>query len=346
MSQNPKERFLNACFGRPVDRPPVWMMRQAGRYLPEYRAIRARTDTLSMMKTPSIAAEITLQPLEAVGVEAAILYSDILVVPDALGQPLQFKEGEGPVFEWSVNTFEALGKLKEDGFLDRLDFVAETLHRIKMRLPRDYPLLGFAGAPFTVANYMVAERGEAKGGEAIGRLRYQNPALLKALLERLTEKTLAYFEFQIASGVDALQLFDTWAGSLSLSEYAEWAFPYQKAIVDALRDRGVPLILYMKDSAHLLEKAREVGVTVLSVDWRVSLPELRRRMPTQALQGNLDPNALFAPAEKIKEFTHYMISSIQNINGYIANLGHGILPKTPIFGARAFVEAVKGWRGP
>lgn len=335
----PKTRFLNACMGAPVDRPPVWMMRQAGRYLPEYRAIRKAHSTLTMMKTPSIACEITLQPVELMGVDAAILYSDILMVPDAMGLGLNFEEGRGPVFARRVKEKADVDFLSIENTVDRTDYVFKTIELIKTQLSPDYPLLGFAGAPFTVASYMVEE-----GAEGLKKLLFADRGLVHALLEKVTLATIDYLSAQVKAGVDAVQLFDTWAGELSAGDFAEFAFPYQKRVIEAVNALQVPTILYIKNGSPFLEQMVETGVKIVSLDWRISIPEaIRRTGGRVALQGNLDPMALYAPEEEIVRRTKAMLQSAKGAPGYIANLGHGILPDIPVSHAKAFIETVKNF---
>lgn len=337
----PKERFLNACACKPVDRAPVWMMRQAGRYLPQYRAIRSQHATLEMMKTPEIACEITLQPVDLVGVDAAILYSDILMVPDAMGLPVDFKEGVGPVFSWLVSRPEDLDRLCADGIQSRVSFVYQTIELIRQKLGNDFPLLGFAGAPFTVATYMVGSKG-AHDCIEIKRMMGQSPAFMKALLDQITDATIDYLAGQVDAGVDAIQLFDTWAGVLSIEDYKTWAHPYTKKILAAIRRLGVPTILYVKGGGPYLECMAEANPDVIGLDWRVSIPEARARTQGKvALQGNLDPAFLYRPIPEIKTLTDAMMASNQNQPGYIVNLGHGILPDIPVDHARVFIDTAK-----
>lgn len=330
----PKDRFLNACAGKPVDRPPVWMMRQAGRYLPEYRAIRDRYSTLDMMKTPALAAEITLQPLRALGVDAAILYSDILMIPDAMGLGLDFKEGIGPVFRGPICSEADIARLETDGILDRLSFVMEGIRLVKSGLPADYPFIGFAGGPFTVASYMVSD---------LRKMMTERPAWVQTLLEKISRATIDYLTAQVRAGVDVIQLFDTWAGTLSREDYVRWAFPYEKEVIASLWALSAPTILYLKGTAPLFEAMIGVGSDVISIDCDFALSEARRQSRGQvALQGNLDSKILLAPIETIRRETRRMLSEAQGLPGYIANLGHGILPETPVAHARAFVETVQG----
>jgi uroporphyrinogen decarboxylase len=338
---NPKQRFLSACRRDEVDRPPVWMMRQAGRYLPEYRAIKEKHQTKAMMQTPEIACEITLQPVKRLGVDAAILYSDILMIPDAMGLGLDFAVGEGPMFSFAVDSQEALAHLQTQNLNTRLDFVFQTIHFCLKKLPSDYPLLGFAGAPFTVASYMVA----GKAGhevEPVKSLAYREPKIFHALMAVLTKATIDYLIEQANAGVAAVQVFDTWAGTLSLADYQKFAQPYSETIFTALKKQGIPAIHYIKAGGHLLDAMAEMSSSVMGVDWRVSLAD--ERLNKQAIQGGFDPDWLLAPHDFIKEKVHAMLTSVPNPKkGYIVNLGHGIGQKTPVENAQFFIDEAKAF---
>lgn len=335
-----KERFLKACRREPVDRPPVWMMRQAGRYLPEYRQVRESKSTLEMMKDPATACEITLQPIDRVDVDAAILYSDILMLPEAMGPKLDFVRDVGPVFEKPVRTPGEVETLKEDA-ASRCGFVYETIRLIRKRIGEDFPLLGFAGAPFTVGAYMVGGDGSYDGNR-IKRLAYEDLQTFRRLMEKLTYATIDYLSRQIEAGVDAVQLFDTWGGTLSTNEYTSLALPYTREIFKAIRKRKVPSIFYIKGGGHLFEKMIEAGPDVVSIDWRLGLADAKRIAGGRVgIQGNLDPAQLYAPVEKIAAAVEKMIGEWGQGAGYIVNLGHGILEDIPVPHAQAFVAAAK-----
>lgn len=338
----PKERFLNACLNKEVDRPPVWLMRQAGRYLPEYRAIKERHTTKEMMQTPEIASEITRQPVVSLGVDAAILYSDILLIPDAMGMGLGFSPGEGPVFEFAIRDCDSLNRLKTGDVNQRLDFVFKTIKLCLKKLPQDFPLIGFAGAPFTVACYMIAG-GAKKGFSDVKTFAWTQPKVFHALMREITDATIAYLLEQVQAGVVAVQLFDTWAGLLSAHDYRELAKPYTGKIFRALRSAYIPSIHYAKESTHLLDEILDVSADVISVDERMALKTLRDRTKNQvAIQGNLDPDVLLSTPEIIRERVRKMLTSLDNPKkGYIVNLGHGIGPTTPVKNARCFVAAAK-----
>lgn len=337
----PKQRFLGAARREPVDRPPVWMMRQAGRYLPEYRAIRKKMSTLEMMKDPQTACEITLQPVELVGVDAAILYSDILIVPEAMGLSLDFVQGVGPVFSHPVRSRAEAEGLSEKNVPSRCPFVFEALSLIRKKVGPDFPVLGFAGAPFTVAAYVVGGDG-SHDGNRIKKLAYSDLKTFRILMEKLTLATIDYLSAQITAGADAVQLFDTWAGTLTTEEYVQYALPYVREILGAIRKKGTPTILYIKGGTHLFSKMLEGRPDVISLDWRMSLGDARQIANDDvAIQGNLDPAKLYAPIPVIEESVRHMMRDWGKGPGYIVNLGHGIMPDVPVEHAKAFIEAAK-----
>lgn len=332
----PRERFLAAASGRPVDRPPVWVMRQAGRYLPEYRAVKERHSFQEMCRTPELAAEVTLQPLRRFPLDAAILFSDILVIPEALGVGVEYREG-GPVLSRALRRPDDLATLETTGLMERLAFVPAALQAIRASLGADRALLGFAGAPFTLAVYMI-EGGASKQFLETKRLLYAQPAVLHALLARLTDAVIPYLLAQAEAGADAVQLFDTWAGELAPAVFRAFTLPYVQRIAEALREAGVPLIYYINGAAGLLDAMAESGASVLGVDWRCELASvaMRTRLP---LQGNLDPFLLFAPEAAIEAEVRRVHESLAG-HPHLFNLGHGIFPQAPLTGMDAFVRAV------
>lgn len=335
---NPKQRFIAAAKNQEVDRPPVWLMRQAGRYLPEYRAVKAMHPTKKMMQTPEIASEITLQPVGILGVDAAILYSDILMIPDALGMGLDFAAGEGPTFQFPLNHQNALNRLNPTNLNQRLSYVFTSIKLCLQKLPADFPLLGFAGAPFTVACYMIAGRGSKNFAEA-KTLAWQEPKLFAALLDLLTEATINYLVEQANAGVVAVQLFDTWAGLLAPEDYNTLAKPYAERVFAALKKQGIPSIYYLKGGDYLLESMATLPVDVIGVDWRVDLKTVRARTGhTHAIQGNFDPDLLMTSPQLIETRLKKMLSKIPDAKkGYIINLGHGVEQHTPVENVRYFV---------
>jgi uroporphyrinogen decarboxylase len=334
------ERMLRACRGEPVDRPPVWLMRQAGRYLPEYRAVRAGVSFLDSCRDVERAVEISLQPLRLVGTEAVILFSDIFVPVLALDVGVDFRPG--PVIERPIRTRADVERLAEPDLGRSIPYVFEILRRLRAALePEQVPLLGFAGAPFTLAAYLVEGHG-SRHFAALKRMLYAEPAVLAALLERLTDLTVAYLDAQIEAGAQVVQLFDTWAGLLSPADYRRWVLPTHRAIAARVDRARAPLILYVNDGAHVLDEMAESGADVLSLDWRVELGEAARRVAGRAsLQGNLDPCALAAPPAAITEMVAALARAAAPARGHVLNLGHGCLPETPVEGVRAFTAAAR-----
>jgi uroporphyrinogen decarboxylase len=334
------ERMLRACRGEPVDRPPVWLMRQAGRYLAEYRAVRAGISFLDSCRDVERAVEISLQPLRLVGTEAVILFSDIFVPVLALDVELDFQPG--PVIARPIRTLADVEKLAEPDLDGSIPYVFEILRRLRAALePEQVPLLGFAGAPFTLAAYLVEGHG-SRHFSVLKRLLYAEPDILRALLERLTDMTVAYLNAQIDAGAQVVQLFDTWAGLLSPADYRTWVLPNHQAIAERVDRTRAPLILYVNDGAHVVDEMAESGADVLSLDWRVELTDAARRVGRRAsLQGNLDPCALAAPPAAIAGMVRDLARAAAPARGHVLNLGHGCLPETPVEGVRAFTAAAR-----
>ncbi|MGH9362117.1 MAG: uroporphyrinogen decarboxylase, partial [Thermoanaerobaculia bacterium] len=327
-----------AARGRNRGRPAVWILRQAGRYLKEYRDLRARHSFKRLCEDPVLATEVSLLPHRLLDVDAVIVFYDILIPLERMGAPLEFTD-EGPVFSQPVASERDLDRL---GPLDpgrHTAAILDTLGRLKRELGGSKPVLGFAGAPFTLAAYLI--EGElGKAGEGIRRAIHRSPEFVHRLLDRLAEASGAYLRAQLEAGADLVQLFDTWAGLLAAEDYRAFALPYQKRVLESLPP-GPPRILYVGGSAHVVEELGLAGAEVVSLDWRGSLGGARARLgPGIALQGNLDPAALFAPPETVKERTRAMLEGRRGDPAYIANLGHGILPDTPVESARAMVDAV------
>ena len=330
-----KELFLRACRCEPVPRLPVWMMRQAGRYLPEYREIRARHSFLEVCKTPDLAVEVSLQPLRRLGVDAVIIFSDILIPAEAMGLPLELGDA-GPNLPQPVRNEADVKKLRAFDPEMETGFLMEALRRTVKQVGPDVPVLGFAASPWTLACYMVEGRAH-EGFPAVKRFLYGEPKLFRELLHRIAEATILYLKGQIKAGVAAVQLFDTWSGELDLHDYSEFVLPAVQEIISGL-GTAVPVIYYTKASHHLLPAVIRSGAHVLSVDWRVSLDDLRALAgPRVALQGNLDPAVLFAPREKIRQTTLDIVAELGG-HGHILNLGHGILQHTPVENAQLFIH--------
>src|SRR6266446_10111763 len=337
---NRKELFLRACRREVVPRVPVWMMRQAGRYLPEYRESRAKHAFLEVCKTPQLAAEVSIQPFRRLGVDAVIVFSDILILAEAMGLPLELGDA-GPNLPNPVRSKLDVDRLKIFDPEAETGFLPEAIRRIVKSVGPEVPVLGFAGAPWTLACYMV--EGKAKEGFAtVKSFLYREPKTFRLLLHRIAQATIPYLQAQIAAGAAAIQLFDTWCGELNLPDYEEFALPPVQEIIAGLAG-SVPVIYYTKASQHLLPAAARSGADVLSVDWRVELAEIRKTLgPKIALQGNVDPAVLLAPPEKIRDVTLATVNSLGG-HGHILNLGHGILQNTPVENAQLFIET--GQRG-
>jgi len=331
--------FLAACRRRPTDVTPVWLMRQAGRFLPEYRAIRARLGFLELCKSPDAAAEVTLLPVERLGVDAAILFADILLVAEPMGVGLEFPRGEGPVIRRPVRSRADVDRLIESDPAETLPFVFETVRRVRAALANRVPLIGFAGAPFTVASYLV-EGGASRDYLWTKRLMHADPEAWHALLALLARTTARYLNGQIAAGAHAVQLFDSWVGCLSPDDYRELVAPHTRAVIEALSP-GVPVIHFGTGTGGLLEAMREAGGDVIGLDWRVDLGEAWARVGHDvAVQGNLDPAVLLAPPAEIRRCVRAILARANGRPGHIFNLGHGVLPETPVDHVVAMVDAV------
>ncbi|HWY42310.1 MAG TPA: uroporphyrinogen decarboxylase [Candidatus Sulfotelmatobacter sp.] len=330
-----KELFLRACRGEALARVPVWMMRQAGRYLPEYRELRANHAFLEVCKTPELAVEVSLQPFRRLGVDAVIVFSDILIVAEAMGLPLELGDA-GPNLPSPVRSAGDVAKLKQFDAETETRFLMDAIRMLSREVGPTVPVLGFAAAPWTLACYMV--EGRTKEGFATVKSFLQSkPRAFRDLLHRIALATIGYLKAQISAGAAAVQLFDTWCGELSLSDYEEFALPPVQEII-----RGVggatPVIYYTKASHHLLPAVARSGASVLSVDWRVNLAELRKLAGARlAIQGNLDPALLFAPREVLHAKTEEILRQLGGV-GHILNLGHGILPTTPVENAQLFIQ--------
>lgn len=325
------DRFLRALMREPVDLTPVWMMRQAGRYLPEYRATRSQAgDFMSLCKNPDLACEVTLQPLRRFPLDAAILFSDILTIPDAMGLGLYFETGEGPKFKKTIRTaadVDAIGPLNVSA---DLDYVLNAVKVIRRELNGEVPLIGFSGSPWTLATYMV-EGGSSKDFRHLKRMIYDDPQTAHRLLEKLAVAVTEYLNQQILAGAQAVQIFDTWGGALSSPAYQEFSLDYMAKIVSGLirehEGRKVPVILFTKGGGLWLEKIASTGCDALGLDWTVELADARKRVGGQvALQGNMDPAMLYASPARIREEVARLLESYGQGSGHVFNLGHGITP--------------------
>nr|WP_286946919.1 uroporphyrinogen decarboxylase [Pseudomonas sp. UBA6718] len=346
MSALKNDRFLRALLKQPVDVTPVWMMRQAGRYLPEYRATRARAgDFVSLMKNPELACEVTIQPLDRYPqIDAAILFSDILTIPDAMGQGLYFETGEGPRFKKVVSSMADIEALPIPDSEQDLGYVMDAVRTIRRELNGRVPLIGFTGSPWTLATYMV-EGGSSRDFRKSKAMLYDNPQAMHALLDKLARSITVYLNGQIQAGAQAVQIFDSWGGALSSAAYQEFSLRYMKQIIDGLireyDGRRVPVILFTKGGGLWLESMADTGAEALGLDWTCDIGSARQRVGDKvALQGNMDPAVLHAKPAAIRAEVARILAAYGPGNGQVFNLGHGITPEVPPEHAKAFFEAV------
>ena len=336
-----KHLFLRALDGESVERPPVWMMRQAGRYLPDFMKLKAKYDFFTRCQTPELATEITVMPIDQIGVDAAILFSDILVIPQALGVHVEMKPNVGPWIEKPIKSMADVANLAVPDVDDALHYVFESIIMTKKELNNRVPLIGFAGAPWTILCYMVQGQG-SKTFDKAKAFCYQQPEAAHLLLQKITDTTIAYLKRKVECGVDAVQVFDSWGGLLSPYDYELFSYQYIKQIVDALKP-VTKVIVFGKGTWFAMNKMAHSGASAVGVDWTVN-PDIARKLTDNAvtLQGNFDPNRLLSPIPEIKKMVKEMIDGF-GTDKYVANLGHGILPNIPVDHARAFVEAVQNY---
>ncbi|HLR87159.1 MAG TPA: uroporphyrinogen decarboxylase [Wenzhouxiangella sp.] len=338
--------FMRALRRESVDRTPLWMMRQAGRYLPEYRATRSRAgDFLTLASTPELACEVTLQPIERYGFDASILFSDILILPHVMGLGLRFTPGEGPWFERPLKSAADVHKLPMPDPEDDTGYVMDAVRLIRQSLPEDVPLIGFAGSPWTVATYMIESQGGKNHADA-RRFLLAEPEASDALMKHLADATVDYLVAQVKAGADALMIFDSWGGVLSTTMYKRFSLASQQRIVDGVKQAcpDTPLILFGKDCGQHLEKLADTGCTALGVDWTMDMSEARERVGHKvALQGNLDPAVLLTSPEVIATETRRVLDSYGPSPGHIFNLGHGITPQVPPEHVTVLVETVRDY---
>ena len=345
MTQLQNDTFLRALLREPVDYTPVWMMRQAGRYLPEYRATRAKAGSfMDLCKNPELACEVTLQPLDRYPLDAAILFSDILTVPDAMGLGLYFAEGEGPNFERPVRTAADVEKLPIPDPEGELKYVMDAVSTIRGALNGRVPLIGFSGSPWTLATYMVEGSG-SKNFSKIKAMMFDQPALLHRLLEKVADSVTTYLNAQVARGAQATMIFDTWGGSLAPANYREFSLAYMQRVVEGLtreaEGRKVPVILFTKNGGQWLGDMAKTGCDALGVDWTTDLADARRMVEDRvALQGNMDPCTLYASPERIREEVARVLASYGHGSGHVFNLGHGITPDVDPERPAAMIAAV------
>jgi len=345
MASLENDRFLRALLREPVDRTPLWMMRQAGRYLPEYREIRAEAGSfMNLCTNPELACEVTLQPLRRYAMDAAILFSDILTVPDALGLGLYFSEGEGPRFERPISTAAEINALDPARAASELGYVMDAVSLIRKELKGSIPLIGFAGSPWTLATYMV-EGGSSKDFAKVKSLAFNEPELMHQLLSKLATSVAAYLSEQIHSGAQAVQIFDTWGGALSHNAYREFSLRYMTEIIEQLPreadGRKVPVIVFTKGGGQWLEAIADCGADAVGLDWTTDIGAARERVGDRVcLQGNMDPTLLNASPERIREEVRQILTSFGEGNGHVFNLGHGITPGIDPDHVAAMVDAV------
>jgi uroporphyrinogen decarboxylase len=345
MSELKNDRFLRALQRQPVDVTPVWMMRQAGRYLPEYRATRARAgDFMALCTNPELACEVTLQPLERYALDAAILFSDILTVPDAMGLGLYFETGEGPRFRKTVRTEADVAALPIPDPEKDLGYVMNAVRTIRRELNGRLPLIGFSGSPWTLATYMI-EGGGSKDFRRAKTMAFDQPQVMHALLDKLAQSVTTYLNGQIKAGAQAVQIFDTWGGALSYQAYLEFSLPYMHKIVANLisenEGRKVPVILFTKNGGPWLEQIAESGTDAVGLDWSVDIGAVRKQIGDRvALQGNMDPQMLYANPERIRREVKSILASFGVGSGHVFNLGHGITPEVDPASAGVFIDAV------
>ena len=344
MSENKDFRFLKACRGQPVDATPVWFMRQAGRYMKAYRDLKEKYSFLEMCKTPELATEVTLQPVNALEIDAAIIFADILLPLEPMGTGLEFTAGDGPVVPRPVKDAKAVEKLLPVNAEEQLGFVGDAIRMVRSEISGKVPLIGFAGAPFTLCSYMI-EGGKSKDFTATKMMMFEAPEIWKLLMEKVCTTLIDYLKMQVKAGAQALQIFDSWVGCVSPYDYSKFILPYTRKVIDGLKDTGVPVINFSTGTSTMLDLVAQAGGDVISFDWRVSLDDAWQRVGLdQPIQGNLDPVVLVAPLPVIKEQVHDILNQAAGRPGHIFNLGHGILQHTPVDHVKAVCDMVHEYR--
>jgi len=331
------DTFLKACRGEKTDYTPIWIMRQAGRYLPEYQKVRGNVTFLELCKSPELCVEVTLQPIDILNVDAAILFSDILILMEAMGAPLEFHEGRGPIFPDTIRDQRSLDKLIIPDADEATGFVMETIRLLRKELK--VPLIGFAGAPFTCATYLI-EGGSSKVFWETKKMMFKEPQLFHNMMEKITEATILYLQAQARAGAQALQLFDSWAGVLAPCDFSEFALPYVQRIISSLKEFDIPLIYFANNGATLLDLSVTSGADVIGLDWRINIGDAIKKVGKKAVQGNIDPFALLLPKDKLRARIGKLLDDAKGAHGHIFNLGHGIHQFTPPEQAKIAVDAV------
>jgi uroporphyrinogen decarboxylase len=340
----PNANFVRACKSQPVDRTPVWFMRQAGRYMAEYRAVRKEHSLLEICKKPALAAEVTITAAEILGVDAAIIFADLLLPLEVMGLPFHFSAGEGPVIEKPVRTREDIANLRTDRAAE-LGYVSEAVALVAKHFADRVPVIGFCGAPFTLASYMI-EGGGSRNYVHAKKMMYNHPKDWDALMSKLVAVTSAYSAEQVRAGADVIQIFDSWVGCLSVEDYRRYVLPHVTGMVKQLQKTGVPVIYFWTDSATLLPAMKETGADVIGLDWRIPLDEGWERLEHKsAVQGNLDPVLLFAGWKELKSRAEDILGLAAGRPGHIFNLGHGILPETPVDNVKNLARLVQEYSG-
>jgi uroporphyrinogen decarboxylase len=335
----PESRFVKACQVQPVDRTPVWFMRQAGRYMPEYRAVRKQYSLIEICKRPEVAAEVTITAAEALGVDAAIIFADLLLPLEVMGLPFHFSPGEGPVIERPVRDHADISRLRTDHAAD-LGYVSEAVRLACKHFGPRLPVIGFCGAPFTLASYMI-EGGSSRNYVNTKKMMYSSPAAWDELMSKLVSVVSEYAAEQVHAGADVIQIFDSWVGCLTVEDYRGYALPRTTELVKSLRKAGVPVIYFGTDSATLLPSMKQTGAEVIGLDWRIPLDQGWAAVGAGAVQGNLDPVLLFADWTEIKPRAAEILRRARGRPGHIFNLGHGILPETPVQNVKALAKFVQ-----
>src|SRR5256885_2323312 len=335
----PDSRFVRACKALPVDRTPVWFMRQAGRYMPEYRAVRKRHSLIEICKNPQLAAEVTITAAEYLKVDAAIIFADLLLPFEVMGLPFHFSAGEGPVIESPVRTADDIRRLRTDS-ADDLGYVADAVSKVARHFSTTLAVIGFCGAPFTLASYMI-EGGGSRHYINTKSLMYSQPQAWDELLGKLVAVTSAYSCAQVEAGADVIQVFDSWVGCLSVEDYRRFVLPRTTELIRSLKSSGAPVIYFGTDTSTLLVSMKETGADVIGLDWRIPLHEGWKRLGNVAVQGNLDPVLLFADWKQVKAGARRILDQAGGKPGHIFNLGHGILPETPVENVKALAQYIQ-----
>jgi uroporphyrinogen decarboxylase len=336
---SPEARFVKACKAQPVDRTPVWFMRQAGRYMPEYRDVRKQYSLIEICKKPEVAAEVTITAAEGLGVDAAIIFADLLLPLEVMGLPFHFSAGEGPVIEKPVRSPVDIARLRTDRAAD-LGYVSDAVRLVCKHFGNSLPVIGFCGAPFTLASYMI-EGGGSRNYVQTKKLMYSSPSAWNELMLKLVAVVSEYAADQVRAGADVIQMFDSWVGSLSVEDYYRYVLPATTKLVKAVQKTGAPIIYFGTDTATLLPSMKQTGAEVIGLDWRIPLDQGWQALGSGAVQGNLDPVLLFADWKELKSRAEEILRRAGGRPGHIFNLGHGILPETPVENVKALAKFVQ-----